>query len=513
MSATPRARLFLLLGAFGLTAVLSAAAHPGPAVPLFLVSLAGASLLALTLSCLPSRVTVPSMLVAGTMAAVATLGWVIAVDPNELLRKSALLAVLHWLPSATPTLSHVPAISPNLPGMLGAIAGAGWTAFALTARRRSRLVAGVALAVASLGVVLISGSRSGMLAFAAGMAVVLLLRRPTRVVLVAVLVLGAMVVAGVVASWDRFERARVWAGTMRGLLDSPIVGRGIGSFPVAYVPGYGPPDPVGAHNTLLQIALDLGLLGVLAFVALVVYAGYEVVKQARAHPDALILVGAGIAWLCLSLVESTLIATTRQQEPWFGWQELVTPLPFVFFAAAMAPLDRLVIPSREAVAAVLAGSLAAAGLSLTLTQAGWARPIGVSDTQVLAATRSWVKACAVIRQAAPPDCPQAAGPGDPSAPFRWGRGKPLLENTRLTWSSELGLFIVTGNFNLRYGAACAAAWEQRRTGAGLLHGYFVVGLRPLDDHRNFGALTLGDEAPRVGSFEIVNRYRWELACG
>jgi O-antigen ligase len=512
MATTPRARLVLLLGLFVLTAMISAAVHPGPAVPLFLLSLAGGSLLALLLSCLPLRVTVPVLLIAGTIAAVATLAWVIVVNPNELAQKSAMLAALHWSPVTT-TVSLAPSLSPNLPGMLAAITGAGWTAFALLARRRWLLVAGVALAVASLAVVLASGSRSGMLAFAAGVAAVLLMRRPTRVALTAELLLAAMAAAGVIATWDRFERARIWSGTVRALIESPLVGRGIGSFPVAYVPGYGPPDPVGAHNTLLQIAIDLGLLGVIAFVALVVYAGVEVVKRARVEPHALILVGAGVAWLCLSLVESTLIATSRQQEPWFGWQELVTPLPFVFFAAAVAPLDGLVMPSREAVAAVLAGTIAAAGLSLTLTDAGWSRPLGVSDIQVLAATRSWVKACAMIRQAAPPDCPQAAGPGDPSGPFRWSRGKPLMENTRVTWSSAMGMFIVTGNFNLRYGAGCAAVWEGRRAGTGALHGYFVVGLRPVDDHRNFGALTLTSETPRIGGFQVVNRYRWQLACG
>jgi hypothetical protein len=270
---------------------------------------------------------------------------------------------------------------------------------------------------------------------------------------------------------------------------------------------------VGTHNTLLQIAIDLGLLGVLAFVVLVVFTAVEVVKLARVHPHGLVLVAAGVAWLCLSLVESTVIASSRQQEPWFGWQELVTPLPFLFFAAAVAPIERLALPSREVVAAVLAGTLAAAGLSLTLTDAGWTRPTEISDKEVLAATRSWIKACAMIRQAAPADCPQAAAPGDPSRPFRWSRGRPLLEHTRVTWSSAMGMFIVTGNFNLRYGAGCSAVWEGRRPGSGVLHGYFVVGLRAIDDRRDFGALTLTKETPRIGGFQVVNRYRWQLVCG
>ena len=512
MAATPRVRLVVLLGAFVLTSVLSAIIHPGPGVPLFMLSLVGASLLAVALSCLPSRVTVPVMLVAGTIAAVITLAWVVIVNPNQLALKSLVLGALPWTPSVSPIASLAPTLSPNLPGMLAAITGAGWIAFYLSTPRRSLQAAGLTLAAASLAIVLASGSRAGMLAFAAGMAVALVVRRPTRLVLVAVAVLGGLAAAGVIASWDRFERARVWSGTVKGLLESPIVGRGIGSFPVAYVPGYGPPDPVGAHNTLLQIAIDFGLLGVIAFLAIVVYAGIEVGKQARVQPQAVVLVAAGVAWLCLSLVESTVIATLRQQEPWYGWQDLVTPLPFVFFAAAVAPLDRMAIPPRETVGPVLAGALAAVGLSLSLTDAGWTRPTEISDAQVLAATRSWIKACAVIRQAAPPDCPQVAVPGKPSRPFRWSRGRPLLDHSRVTWSSAMGMFVVSGNFNLRYGAGCSGVWDGSRTGSGVLHGYFVVGLRSLADHRNFGALTLTTETPRVSGFQVVSRYRWQLVC-
>lgn len=512
MATTPRAHFFLLLGAFVLTGILSAAVHPGPVVPLFMLSLAAGVLLALTLSCLPSRVMVPAMLVAGTIAALVTLACVVVVNPNELAQKSSVLATLHWTPSVTRSVSLMPALSSNLPGMLAAISGAGWTACALSARRRSLRAAGIVLAIASLAVVMTSGSRSGMLAIAAGMVAVLLLRRPTRTALAAVVVLGALVAFSIVATWDRFERASIWSGTVRALVESPIVGRGVGSFPVAYVPGSGPPDPVGAHNTLLQIAIDLGLLGVVAFVALVVSAGSAVLRDAHAHPEALVLTAAGVAWLSLSLVESTVIATSRLQEPWFGWQELVTPLPFAFFGAAVAPLDRWATPSRETVAAVLSGALAAAGLALGLTDAGWARPVGVSDAAVLAGATSWAQACAVIQQAAPPDCPQAAGAGDPSRPFGWSPGTPLLENTQVTWSSLLGLFVVTGNFNLRYDAGCSAVGE--RSGAGrVLHGYFVVGLRALDDRRNFGAVALTPATPQVPGFQVVNRYRWRLSCG
>jgi len=512
MAATPRARLCLLLGAFFLTAILSAAIHPDPLVPVFLLSLAAASLLALALACLPSRVTVPALLVAGTIAALTTLAWVLVVSPNELARKSLVLAALHWTPSLTPTPSLAPPLSPNLPGMLAAISAAGWTAFALSARRRSLRAAGVVLAVASLAVVLTSGSRSGMLAAAAGMVAVLWLRRRTRPALATAVVLGGLVAASVLATWDRFERAGIWAGTVQALVESPIVGRGIGSFPVAYVPGSGPPDPVGAHNTLLQIAIDLGLLGVLAFLALLLYAGFWIVRNARVQPEALVLAGTGIAWVSISLVESTVIATARQQEPWFGWQELVTPLAFVFFGTALAPFGRSAIPNRRAVAAVLGGAAASALVALALSDTGLARPAGISDAAVLAAARSWTESCAAIHQATPPDCPQAAGSGDPSRPFDWAAGTPLLENTRVSWSSTMGLFIVTGNFNLRYDAGCSAVRQASGATPGILHGYFVVGLRAVDDRRRFGASELNRATPQVAGFAVVNRYRWQLAC-
>lgn len=92
-------------------------------------------------------------------------------------------------------------------------------------------------------------------------------------------------------------------------------------------------------------------------------------------------------------------------------------------------------------------------------------------------------------------------------------GTPLLDNTQVTWSSLLGLFVVTGNFNLRYDAGCSPVGEGSGAGSGVLHGYFVVGLRALDDRRDYGAVALTRAALHVAGFQVVNRYRWRLSCG
>ena len=518
-------RLPFLLGAFFLCGILSAAVHPCPLAPAFLETLAGGCVLALILSWLPSRVTIPVMLVILTVVALAMLGWIGWLHPQELVAKSPLLARLGWPspPGGTPAPL---AISPNVPGMLAAIAGAGWVALARGTSRTAMRILAMCLAVGSMAVVVASGSRAGMLALAAGALATVLIRRPVRVAIASlilfVLGMGVLALTGpgrdlmntaladtVAANrWDSFERIAVWRGTLRAIAVSPVVGRGIGSFPVAYEPGTGPPDPIGAHSTLLQIAIDLGVLGVLAFLALVGYSVWRTAELARRHPQGLILCGAGVGWLAVSALESTMIGSWRQQEPWFGWQEVVTPLAFAFFGAAAAPADRVVLPTRRVMAGALAVVVVMVSLPLTLSDAGWTRPSGIDDGAVLAAASSWMSRCAAIQLAVPPDCPQAVATGNPRDALDWAPATPLLENAQVTWSTAMGLFVVTGNFNLRYSGGCPTPVGQER----VLRGYVVVGLRPAGDGRNFGAYTLAPHTLEVAGFTVVSRYRWMTPC-
>ena len=519
----------ILLAAVCLSAVVSAVAHPSSIAPAFLESLAACCVLAQVLSYLPSRMTVPVLLSTLTITAAAALTWIGWTQPQDLAAKSPLLA---WLPPATAAPPAAFALSPNVPGLLAAIAASAWAAFAVSGASRPnpsrrRVPVGGLLAAASLAIVIASGSRAALLALFAGVLAAFVLQQSPRVAIITVAGLVILVTAAIftvpgralttatladtVASnhWNSFERIEVWGGTLRAIAASPLTGRGVGAFPVAYEPGAGSPDPVGAHNTALQIALDLGLLGVLAFAALVSVAGIRAGVSARHHPEALIVAAAGAAWLVVGVFESTVIGSWRQEEPWFGWHEVVTPLAFAIVGVAFAQRDRVVRPGRAVIAVFSAIVIVLLSLPLALSPTEWARPPGVTDDAVMAAARAWIRGCATTSAGVRGDCPQATATGDQAQAVGWASADPLLEHASVTWSSAMGLFIARGNFNLRYAGRCGHSATPR---AGLLHGYFIVGLRPAGDHRDFGAYALTADTKQVDGFWVVNRYRWMLEC-
>jgi len=160
-----------------------------------------------------------------------------------------------------------------------------------SALRRWGVLAGIA-GVWMAGVLLITQSRSGWFGLAAALLVMIALafqraRRWLIVPGIALLALIALVGRGgsgedpatlsIVESsvgavtWD--FRLEVWRVALHGVADFPFTGMGIGVFrEVArylYAPAVSPSfDIAHAHNELLQAALDLGVLGLLAFVAL-----------------------------------------------------------------------------------------------------------------------------------------------------------------------------------------------------------------------------------------------------
>lgn len=158
---------------------------------------------------------------------------------------------------------------------------------------RAHLVATTLLpAIAFLGLLLIAtGSRGGMLAAALGILLVLAFYVPAhwRLVLgIGVLVgLGALVaytasrvdqniVGDAVGMSGRLE---IWSRALLGIADFPLTGMGVNGFrrvvDVLY-PLYtisGDIDLGHAHNQVLQAALDLGLPGLIAYLALWVISG------------------------------------------------------------------------------------------------------------------------------------------------------------------------------------------------------------------------------------------------
>ena len=102
-------------------------------------------------------------------------------------------------------------------------------------------------------------------------------------------------------------RLMVWMAAARTFLASPIVGHGIGVDPVS-VPFQSPEETMAypvtdAHNLILSIAAQCGIVGVAALVAIV----WFVIRQARAaatpRPPEPLLFALSIAWLSGFVIE------------------------------------------------------------------------------------------------------------------------------------------------------------------------------------------------------------------
>jgi len=120
-------------------------------------------------------------------------------------------------------------------------------------------------------------------------------RWPTRGVIVLLLLIGAGVLARpyVLRQWQTDVRPMIWKGTLRMMAARPMLGHGLGTY-VAVYPQYRPPEyflrPKStnvtdhAHNELLEIAAEQGLIGLAATLWLWVTALWCGVRACR-QPD------------------------------------------------------------------------------------------------------------------------------------------------------------------------------------------------------------------------------------
>lgn len=223
-------------------------------------------------------------------------------------------------------------------------------------RREGWARAGLALLAAALAaVVWLAGSRGTLLALAAIVALLIVLRRPRLTWALPVLALGAALLLA--ARWDAVtaalgasgvegagsaigfaERREIWARALRLLYDFPLTGAGLGAFaqviPLLY-PYFLIPatvDVPDAHQLLLQVGVDLGLPGLVAYVALllclfIMLAGVLRRRAGLSH---------ALAAACLGVLAGTLVAG------FFGavnWGVKLSVLPWMVVALAVL-LDR-----------------------------------------------------------------------------------------------------------------------------------------------------------------------------
>ncbi len=246
----------------------------------------------------------------------------------------------NWIqkwPALTPLLARIPRLPPGLPGVQEGIhpnvlAGAlllflPVSLAALEVRgfigRRRWIVrlAAVLLALCFGALLVLTQSRSAWMGAAAGLGAMAWIRsRRARwllagaalVLALGLVVIGPLAVAravfppagsgetGTLASTVTLEgRVEIWSRALYAIQDFPFTGTGLGTFrrelPQLYPLFLAGPDvDIGhAHNIFLQVALDLGLPGLIAYLALVGTALWIAWRVARApdtftpKPDAL----------------------------------------------------------------------------------------------------------------------------------------------------------------------------------------------------------------------------------
>jgi O-antigen ligase len=189
---------------------------------------------------------------------------------------------------------------------------------------REQLAASVVLAVL-WGALLISFSRSSMIALLVGLALLAAIRwRPEAPLVVGavVVVLGIAAVAIKPTTFGLNQglngvsagRGSVLKGGIQLFGDRPLQGFGSGSFEHEYRvhnPNAGP--LTASHTTPVTIAAEQGVIGELAYVALVVVALFVLVRGARANPAR-----AAIAAAFAALLAHTMLYADFLEDP-FTW--------------------------------------------------------------------------------------------------------------------------------------------------------------------------------------------------
>jgi len=150
--------------------------------------------------------------------------------------------------------------------------------------------------------------------------------------------LDALGTGGGIAGWD--QRVEIWSRALYMIQDFPFTGTGANTYPLVVNVLYplfliSPTTVIAhAHNLLLQVAVDLGVPGLIAFMSIVLSAFFcaaRCIRRSTGDPLRRVTAWAGIASLAAMLVHGLVDAAT-----WIvGWG---APLPwFVFgllFAAA-----------------------------------------------------------------------------------------------------------------------------------------------------------------------------------
>jgi O-antigen ligase len=230
--------------------------------------------------------------------------------------------------------------------LAAAIVPAMLLAAGLAARRGDPLLRlGLAVAVAILGVGLAATeSRGGFLAAIVTCAVALVLLRGQRIQLLAFIVVVAVAVMGWFAispgSWERVSsvsdggsgRTDIWTVALHVAEDHPVVGAGLGQFPVVSPDYLSQPGLIGrgdlliarrivVHNLYLQTWAETGAVGLLVFLTIVaasLLAAYRAARRFELAGDAAstALARAALLAMVATLTASFFLSNIDDRRAW-----------------------------------------------------------------------------------------------------------------------------------------------------------------------------------------------------
>jgi putative inorganic carbon (HCO3(-)) transporter len=239
-----------------------------------------------------------------------------------------------------------------LPPVSGAVPAA--VAWVLDGRwfRRLWFVTAALLVVALL---VLTKSRGGWIAGGVVVYVLLLRRWPRLLWLLPVALLGVGLLAwqlgplalldalssgGVPSGWE--SRAEVWSRAIYAVRDFPFTGTGAGTFgPVTGILYpfflFGPGAKVThAHNLLLQVAVDLGIPGLVAFLALLLLAFASALYAARSYRRAGKRALDALAWASLASLAGMLVHGMVDAPTWTVGRGAFVPWAVIGTAVALA---------------------------------------------------------------------------------------------------------------------------------------------------------------------------------
>ncbi|QQR78527.1 MAG: O-antigen ligase family protein [Candidatus Moraniibacteriota bacterium] len=127
------------------------------------------------------------------------------------------------------------------------------------------------------------------------------------------------------------ERIVLWQEALGYILDRPLLGTGLGNYIVVARPMLDTHAPFYAHNLYLDIALEIGILGLMLFLAIYLYALRQAFCARHSDPLAPALVALFVLYLTHSLFETALYSVHVT---------LVLMLAFVLAASLKQPGDR-----------------------------------------------------------------------------------------------------------------------------------------------------------------------------